>query len=89
MLQHFTNFFFFQFVGDSSVDRVFALLSRDNYSWDELQQRPLPDGVDPSRLEKYLNDDDFVVRNFWLYFLNWYIINFVLKIPFNYRNIWD
>ena len=66
MLQHFT--IFFQFVGDSSVDRVFALLSRDNYSWDELQQRPLPDGVDPSRLEKYLNDDDFVVRNFWLYF---------------------
>ena len=82
MLQHFTKFFFFQFVGDSSVDRVFALLSRDNYSWDELQQRPLPDGVDPSRLEKYLNDDDFVVRNFWLYFLNWYIINFVLKNSF-------
>ena len=90
MLQHFTKKnFFFQFVGDSSVDRVFALLSRDNYSWDELQQRPLPDGVDPSRLEKYLNDDDFVVRNFWLYFLNWYMINFTLKIPFNYRNIWD
>ena len=43
------------------MDRVFALLSRDNYSWEELQQRPLPDGVDPSRLEKYLNDDDFVV----------------------------
>merc|ERR1719510_1110048 len=49
-----------KFVGDSSLDRVFALLSRDNYSWEELQQRPLPDGVDPSRLEKYLNDDDFV-----------------------------
>ena len=44
------------------MDRVFALLSRDNYSWEELQQRPLPDGVDPSRLEKYLSDDDFVVR---------------------------
>ena len=68
MLQHFTKFFF-QFVGDSSLDRVFALLSRDNYSWDELQQRPLPDGVDPSRLEKYLNDDDFVVRNFLAIFL--------------------
>ena len=48
---------------------MFALLSRDNYSWDELQQRPLPDGVDPSRLEKYLNDDDFVVRNFLAIFL--------------------
>ena len=46
------------------MDRVFALLSRDNYSWEELQQRPLPDGVDPSRLEKYLNDDDFVVSAF-------------------------
>ena len=47
------------------MDRVFALLSRDNYSWEELQQRPLPDGVDPSRLEKYLNDDDFVVSAFF------------------------
>merc|ERR1711862_772325 len=36
--------------------------SRDNYSWDELKQRPLPDGVDPSRLEKYLSDDDFVAH---------------------------
>jgi supervillin len=50
------------FVGDSSVDRTFALLSRDNYSWEELKQRPLPDGVDPSRLEKYLSDDDFVAH---------------------------
>ena len=55
-------FWYFQYVGDSSLDRTFALLSRDNYSWEELKQRPLPDGVDPSRLEKYLTDDDFVVR---------------------------
>jgi len=52
----------YKFVGDSSVDRTFALLSRDNYSWEELKQRPLPDGVDPSRLEKYLSDDDFVAH---------------------------
>ena len=60
-------FCLFQFVGDCSVDRTFALLSRDNYSWEELKQRPLPDGVDPSRLEKYLSDDDFVVRIFLKY----------------------
>jgi len=52
----------YTFVGDCSVDRTFALLSRDNYSWEELKQRPLPDGVDPSRLEKYLSDDDFVAH---------------------------
>lgn len=49
---------------DKSLDRTFALLGRDNYSWEELKQRPLPDGVDPSRLEKYLSDEDFVVSTF-------------------------
>ena len=60
----FTHFLFsFQFLGDRSLDRTFALLGRDNYSWEELKQRPLPDGVDPSRLEKYLSEDDFVVSS--------------------------
>jgi len=40
---------------------VLALLSKSAYTWNELQQRPLPDGVDPARLEKYLSDEDFVV----------------------------
>jgi len=31
------------------------------YSWEELQKRPLPDGVDPLRLECYLNDEEFEV----------------------------
>ena len=25
-------------------------------------QRPLPEGVDPTRIEQYLNDDEFTVR---------------------------
>ena len=49
-------------MGDRSLDRTFALLGRDNYSWEELKQRPLPDGVDPSRLEKYLSEEDFEVK---------------------------
>ena len=60
-----------KFVGNTSLDRTFILLSRDNYSWEELKQRPLPDGVDPSRLEKYLSEDDFMVtqlRNFCEHF---------------------
>ena len=43
------------------MEVVLSALSRSTYSWEELQKRPLPDGVDPSRLEKYLDDDDFKV----------------------------
>jgi len=41
------------------LEVVLSKLSKTNYSWEELQQRPLPDGVDPSRLERYLNESDF------------------------------
>merc|ERR1712203_545799 len=34
----------YKFVGDSSVDRTFALLSRDNYSWVVKILWQLPDG---------------------------------------------
>ncbi len=44
------------------MDRTLFELSRSEYSWDELQKRPLPDGVDPTRLEKYLADQEFQVR---------------------------
>ena len=44
------------------MEIVLQQLSKSNYSWEELQQRPLPDGVDPSRLEKYLSDNDFEVK---------------------------
>lgn len=50
------------------MEIVLQQLSKSNYSWEELQQRPLPDGVDPSRLEKYLSDNDFEVKfNFTLW----------------------
>ncbi len=43
------------------MEHVLAALSKSTYTWEELQKRPLPDGVDPSRLEKYLSDEDFKV----------------------------
>ena len=52
----------FQFLKDSSLEATLSELSRSSYSWEELRQRPLPDGVDPAKLEKYLTDEDFQVR---------------------------
>ncbi len=37
-------------------------LSDSRYTWQQLQDRPLPEGVDPLRLEAYLQDDEFQVR---------------------------
>jgi hypothetical protein len=56
------SLFLFQFVKDSSLERTLAELSRSEYSWDELVRRPLPDGVDPAKLERYLNTQEFEVR---------------------------
>ena len=36
-------------------------LSRSEYSWEELQARPLPPGVDPAKIETYLSDSVFMV----------------------------
>ena len=47
---------------NAEIEVVLSKLSKTNYSWKELQQRPLPDGVDPSRLEQYLNNEDFQVK---------------------------
>jgi hypothetical protein len=44
------------------LETVLAALSKSTYTWEELQKRPLPDGVDPSRLEKYISDEDFKVK---------------------------
>lgn len=41
------------------VAQVLSKLCQTRYSWEELQRRPLPDGVDPLRLEFYLTDDEF------------------------------
>ncbi|XP_061695454.1 supervillin-like isoform X2 [Syngnathoides biaculeatus] len=41
------------------VEDVLARLSRNTYPLDQLRARPLPEGVDPLRLEIYLSDCDF------------------------------
>lgn len=38
---------------------VLEQLSQTEYPLEVLQKRPLPEGVDPSRLELYLNAEDF------------------------------
>lgn len=40
----------------------FISICRQEYSLEELKQKPPPEGVDPSRLETYLSADDFQVR---------------------------
>ena len=37
-------------------------LCREQYTIDELRTRPLPEGVDPSKIESYLSDADFQVN---------------------------
>ena len=39
-----------------------TLIFRKEYSLDELKQKPALEGVDPSRLEAYLNEADFQVK---------------------------
>ncbi|XP_066519364.1 supervillin a isoform X2 [Hoplias malabaricus] len=41
------------------VEDVLARLCKTTYPLAELQARPLPEGVDPLRLEIYLSDEDF------------------------------
>uniref|UniRef100_A0A8C6SM77 Supervillin d n=1 Tax=Neogobius melanostomus TaxID=47308 RepID=A0A8C6SM77_9GOBI len=41
------------------VKEVLAKLSKEQYSIEELTSKPLPEGVDPMRLEDYLSDEDF------------------------------
>ena len=36
------------------------------YSLSQLQQRPLPEGVDLQKLETYLNDEEFQVSYLWI-----------------------
>ncbi|CAF1131336.1 unnamed protein product [Adineta steineri] len=43
---------------DSVID-VLNQLCRDQYSIEELRTRPLPEGVDPSKIESYLSETDF------------------------------
>ncbi|CAF0986323.1 unnamed protein product [Rotaria sp. Silwood1] len=43
---------------DSIID-VLNELCREQYTIEELRARPLPEGVDPSKIESYLSDADF------------------------------
>jgi hypothetical protein len=44
------------------VEDVLARLCKTTYPLADLLARPLPEGVDPLRLEIYLDNDDFEVR---------------------------
>ncbi|XP_074029765.1 supervillin isoform X3 [Leptinotarsa decemlineata] len=41
------------------LEKELALLSRTTYPLSDLVQRPLPEGVDPTNIEKYLSKEDF------------------------------
>lgn len=41
------------------VEDVYIKLTQTRYTLEELQERPLPDGVDPLKLESYLADEEF------------------------------
>uniref|UniRef100_A0A4W6E3M6 Supervillin d n=1 Tax=Lates calcarifer TaxID=8187 RepID=A0A4W6E3M6_LATCA len=41
------------------VKEALSKLSKQQYSIEELTSKPLPEGVDPLRLEDYLSDEDF------------------------------
>lgn len=43
------------------VEDVLARLCQTAYPLEDLLARPLPEGVDPLRLEVYLSDEDFQV----------------------------
>ena len=50
-------------MSSSDLEATFSLLSRTSYSWEDLQQRPLPYGVDPARIEAYLDTLAFQVNS--------------------------
>ena len=50
-----------QVVSSNDLEATYAALSRSEYTWEELQQRPLPPGVDPARIESYLSAEAFQV----------------------------
>ena len=44
-----------------AIDDSLNKLSKTRYTWQELQERPLPEGVDPLKMEAYLHDSEFEV----------------------------
>jgi len=49
------------------VEDVLAKLCKTVYPLADLLARPLPEGVDPLKLEIYLSDADFEVRRDWVH----------------------
>lgn len=49
------------------VEDVLARLCQNTFPLAQLQARPLPEGVDPLRLEIYLSDQDFEVSKVFLF----------------------
>jgi supervillin len=49
---------------------VLAQLNRSEYSASILRQKPLPDGVNPLKLENYLSDQEFQVNLAFCFNLN-------------------
>jgi supervillin len=45
-----------------SVQDLYERLTETKYTWQQLQERPLPEGVNPLKLEFYLEDSEFEVR---------------------------
>lgn len=45
--------------GRLKLEDELAKLQKNTYTLEQLMQRPLPEGVDPTRIEQYLNDDEF------------------------------
>ena len=45
-----------------AIDDLLNKLSKTRYTWQELQERPLPEGVDPLKMEAYLHDSEFEVN---------------------------
>ena len=39
--------------------KILATMNRDRYPASVLRERPLPDGVNPLKLENYLSDEEF------------------------------
>ena len=45
----------------TSLDKLLKKLTCTQYTFAELQVRPLPEGVDPLKIESYLVDSEFEV----------------------------
>ena len=44
------------------LDMELLKYSRTKFKLEELKQKPPPEGVDPAKLETYLSDEDFKVK---------------------------